>query len=99
MESQWPKTLVFPSGAEPATTHRLSEKVTLSDALPIVAVTFAIREEGILPVLAEKLMEDDPAGTTREVGTLSELLPDETVMAAPPEGAGPLSVMTHLLVP
>ena len=79
--------------------HLLSEKVTRSDALPIVAVSVAVRDVRILPALAVKVTEVAPAGTLTEVGALRTPLLDETAIAIPPDGAPPVSVRTQLVVP
>lgn len=74
-------------------------KGALRETLPKAAVMVAAALEVTLEAVALTPAETDPAGTTRDEGTVSAPLLLEIVTAIPPLGATPLRVAEQLDVP
>lgn len=69
----------------------------LETPLRLAVITAVAVPDAIAPTVAVKLAEVEPTGTVTEGGTVTELWLSETEIRAPPEGAGPLSVMVQVL--
>lgn len=75
------------------------DRVVFTVVLPMSAVNVADWPEPMLAAVTVKLPLDDPAGTERLAGALTEELSLVRVIVAPPVGAAPLSVTEHDAVP
>ena len=73
-------------------------KVTLLEAPLSVAVTVAFWFVSIVPAVAVKVAEVEPAATVAEEGVVSSVLLSDTATPTPPAGAGALKVIEQVLL-